>query len=95
MLIFCYADGFREYIRSMKDNRIHETAGGLVISNPDVLGGKPVFRGTRMPVSTLFEYLAEGLSLDYFLESFPSVTRQQAVGVLLYGQRRIEEDLAA
>jgi uncharacterized protein (DUF433 family) len=36
----------------MKDIDIHETAGGLVISNPDVLGGKPVFRGTRMPVST-------------------------------------------
>jgi uncharacterized protein (DUF433 family) len=79
----------------MKDNSIHQTAGGLVVSNPEVLGGKPVFRGTRMPVSTLFEYLAKGLSLDYFLESFPSVTREQAVGVLLYGQRRIEEDLAA
>jgi uncharacterized protein (DUF433 family) len=79
----------------MKDKSIHETAGGLVISNPEVLGGKPVFCGTRMPVSTLFEYLAKGLSLDYFLESFPSVTREQAVGVLLYGQRRIEEDLAA
>jgi uncharacterized protein (DUF433 family) len=79
----------------MNDNNIHETAGGLVISNPEVLGGKPVFRGTRMPVSTLFEYLAEGLSLDYFLESFPSVAREQAVGVLLYGQHRIEEDLAA
>jgi hypothetical protein len=48
-----------------------------------------------MPVSILFEYLAKGLSLDYFLESFLSVTREQAVGVLLYGQRRIEEDLAA
>ena len=79
----------------MKDNQIHETAGGLVVSNPEVLGGKPIFRGTRMPVSTLFEYLAQGLSLDYFLESFPSVTRAQAVSVILYGQRRIEEDLSA
>ena len=93
--IFNDVAGFRKYIRDMKHNGIHETAGGLVVSNPEVLGGKPVFRGTRMPVSTLFEYLAEGLSLDYFLESFPSVTREQAVGVLLYGQRRIEEDLAA
>jgi uncharacterized protein (DUF433 family) len=48
-----------------------------------------------VPVATLFEYLADGLSLDYFLESFPSVVRDQAVGVLLYGQRRIEEELAA
>jgi uncharacterized protein (DUF433 family) len=79
----------------MNNKSIHETAGGLVVSNPEVLSGKPVFRGTRMPVSALFEYLAEGLSLDYFLESFPSVAREQAVGVLLYGQRRIEEDLAA
>jgi uncharacterized protein (DUF433 family) len=79
----------------MKDSNVHEAAGGLVISNPEVLGGKPVFRGTRVPVSTLFEYLADGLSLDYFLESFPSVVRDQAVGVLLYGQRRIEEELAA
>ena len=79
----------------MNNKTIHETAGGQVVSDPEVLSGKPVFRGTRMPVSTLFEYLAEGLSLDYFLESFPSVAREQAVGVLLYGQRRIEEDLAA
>ena len=79
----------------MTTNKIHQAAGGLVISNPEVLSGKPVFCGTRLPVSTLFEYLADGLSLDYFLESFPSVTREQAVGVLLYGQRRIEEELAA
>jgi uncharacterized protein (DUF433 family) len=76
-------------------NRIHEAAGGLVVSDPGILGGTPVFRGTRLPVSTLFEYLADGLSLDYFLESFPSVTREQAVGVLRYGQHRIEEELAA
>jgi uncharacterized protein (DUF433 family) len=74
---------------------IHEAAGGLIISNPEVLGGKPVFRGTRVPADILFEYLADGLTLDYFLESFPSVTREQAVGVLRYGQHRIEEELAA
>jgi uncharacterized protein (DUF433 family) len=79
----------------MIDGNVHEAADGLVVSNPEVLGGKPVFRGTRLPVSALFEYLADGLSLDYFLESFPSVTREQAVGVLRYGQRRIEEELAA
>lgn len=79
----------------MTNSSIHEAAGGLVISNPEVLGGKPVFRGTRLPVSTLFEYLADGLSLDYFLESLPSLSREQAVGVLLYGQRRIEGRAAA
>ena len=74
---------------------IHVAAGGLVVSDPGILGGTPVFHGTRLPVSTLFEYLADGLSLDYFLETFPSVKRDQAVGVLRYGQHRIEAELAA
>ena len=74
---------------------VHEAAKGLVVSNPGILGGKPVFRGTRLPVETLFEYLADGLTLDYYLETFPSVTREQAVAVLRYGQQRIEQELAA
>lgn len=77
----------------MSKSGIHEAAGGLVTSNPEVLGGKPVFRGTRVPTATLFEYLADGLSLDYCLESFPSVSGKQAIGVLRHGQRRIEEEL--
>jgi uncharacterized protein (DUF433 family) len=76
-------------------NGIHSAAEGLVVSNPEVLQGKPVFRGTRMPVQTLFDYLADGLSLDYFLETFPSVTREHATAVLRYGWRRIESELAA
>jgi uncharacterized protein (DUF433 family) len=71
------------------------TAGGLVVSNPGILRGTPVFQGTRMPVKALFDYLADGLSLDYFLESFPSVTREQAAAVLRYGWQRIESELAA
>jgi uncharacterized protein (DUF433 family) len=74
---------------------IHEAAGGLVVSDERILGGTPVFRDTRLPVSSLFEYLSAGLSLDYFLETFPSVSREQAIGVLRYGQHRIEEELAA
>ncbi len=54
-----------------------------------------MFKGTRVPVRILFEYLADGLSLDYFLETFPSVTRDQAAAVLRYGQNRIEQELAA
>jgi len=79
----------------MVDKRIHEAAGGLVTSDPEILSGIPVFRGTRVPAAALFEYLADGLSLDYFLESFPSVGRDNAVGVLRYGQRRIEQEIAA
>jgi len=48
-----------------------------------------------VPVRTLFEYLADGLSLEYFLESFPSVTREQAADVLRLGQERIEREVAA
>ena len=91
----CIAGSAEENIVAMVNSRIHETADGLVVSNPGVLGGKPVFRGTRQPVSALFEYLADGLPLEYFLESLPSVTREQAVGVIRYGQRRIEDELAA
>ena len=59
----------------------HEAVDGLVVSDPGILGGTPVFRGTRVPVRTLFEYLAADLSLDYFLETFPTVTREQALSV--------------
>ena len=63
--------------------------------DPEILGGTPVFKGTRVPVRTLFEYLADSLSLDYFLESFPSVSREQAVAVLRFSQQDIEQQAAA
>ncbi|HEY3897022.1 MAG TPA: DUF433 domain-containing protein [Chthoniobacter sp.] len=68
-------------------------AGGLVVSTPGILGGKPVFRGTRLPVETLFDYLADGLSLDYFLETFEGVTREQAQAVLRCGWEKIAAEL--
>ena len=79
----------------MTTANVHTAADGLVVSDPGVLGGKPVFRGTRLPVQSLFDYLADGLSLDYFLETFPSVTREQAAAVLRYGLHRIEIELTA
>ena len=72
----------------------HLAADGNVVSSPSILGGTPVFAGTRVPVSAFFEYLADNLSLDYFLESFPTVTREQAVAVLRHGQQQIEQELA-
>lgn len=51
-------------------------------SDPDILGGTPVFVGTRVPVQTLLDYLEAGDPLDEFLEDFPSVSREQAVAVL-------------
>lgn len=54
----------------------------LITVNPEILGGKPVFKGTRVPVKTLFEYLEDDYSLEEFLECFPSVTREMARRVL-------------
>ena len=64
------------------------------MSNPAILGGTPVFRGTRLPVQALFDYLADGLSLEYFLETFEGVTREQAAAVLRYGWQKIASELA-
>lgn len=54
----------------------------LITVDPDLLGGTPVFKGTRVPVKTLFDYLENNYSLDQFLECFPSVTAQMARKVL-------------
>jgi uncharacterized protein (DUF433 family) len=54
----------------------------LITVDPEILGGTPVFRGTRVPVKTLFDYLENSYSLDEFLECFPSVTREMARQVL-------------
>ena len=57
--------------------------------SPDVLSGTPVFKGTRVPVTFLFDYLEEGEPLEEFLEGYPSVTREQAVAVLEIAERLI------
>ena len=54
----------------------------LITTNQEILGGQPVFKGTRVPVETLFDHLEAGISLDDFLDDFPTVTRQQAVSIL-------------
>lgn len=54
----------------------------VIQSDPDILGGTPVFAGTRVPVKTLMDYLEAGERLDEFLDHFPSVTREQAVAAL-------------
>jgi uncharacterized protein (DUF433 family) len=58
------------------------TSQQVIHSDPETLGGTPVFVGTRVPVQTLLDYLAEGSSLDEFLDHFPTVTREQAVAAL-------------
>lgn len=51
-------------------------------SDPEIMGGTPVFQGTRVPVQTLLDYIEGGDTLDDFLDSFPGVSREQAVAFL-------------
>lgn len=67
----------------------------VVHSDPGILGGVPVFVGTRVPVKTLYDYLEGGDSLDDFLDDFPTVTREQAVAALELGRGMTESHAAA
>jgi uncharacterized protein (DUF433 family) len=64
----------------------------VVHSDPEIMGGVPVFVGTRVPIKNLFDYLEAGDSLDKFLDSFPSVTRAQAVAVLEIAREAVTAD---
>lgn len=57
-----------------------------VIKDPDILGGEPIFRGTRVPFKVLTDYLEGGATLDEFLEQYPSVARELAVAAI--GERK-------
>ena len=54
--------------------------------DPEILGGTPVFKGTRVPVATIFDWLADGCDLDEFLENFPTVSREAALLVITAGK---------
>jgi uncharacterized protein (DUF433 family) len=54
----------------------------VVTQHPDVLGGEPVFAGTRVPAKSLFDHLEAGDSIEQFLEGFPSVKREQVIALL-------------
>ena len=64
------------------DKFSYMSASDLIVVNPEILGGKPVFKGTRVPIKTLFDYLERGYTLDEFLECFPSVSKEFVVKVL-------------
>jgi uncharacterized protein (DUF433 family) len=61
-----------------------------IVRDPETMGGIPVFRGTRVPVKTLFDYLKAGDNLAEFLDDFPTVTREQALSVLAEAESRCE-----
>ena len=72
------------------EKRVRENASGVVHSRKDTMSGLPVFKGTRVPVKNLFDYLAAGDNLDEFLRGFPSVSREQAVKVLDMAKEALE-----
>ena len=67
----------------------------LITVDSDILGGMPVFKGTRVPVKTLFEYLENNYTLDEFLECFPSVTREAVRRVLVSSESALLTPVAA
>ena len=75
-----------EYNQTMKN--------GLVTSSKDIMGGTPVFSGTRVPIQTLIDYLKEGDSIDDFLEGFPTVEREQVIEFLQQAEHQMEKTAA-
>jgi uncharacterized protein (DUF433 family) len=57
-----------------------------VVVDPEIMSGAPVFKGTRVPVAALLDNFAAGLTLDEFLDNFPTVTREQAIEVLKFSR---------
>jgi uncharacterized protein (DUF433 family) len=68
-----------------------EELKGIIHSDPDIMGGTPVFVGTRVPLQNLIDALEGGESVEDFLESFPTVTREQAIAVIEAGKLKMLE----
>jgi uncharacterized protein (DUF433 family) len=73
-------------MKESSNQRAHVSLSDFVVADPEILGGEPVFRGTRVPVVSLFEHLESDCPLDEFLENFPTVSRDAAVAVLMEAQ---------
>jgi uncharacterized protein (DUF433 family) len=65
-------------------------SNAVIVSDPEILGGTPVFAGTRVPVRVLFENLADGISLGDILDAYPTITREHAVEALREADALIE-----
>ena len=66
----------------------------VICRDPEVMGGTPVFCGTRVPLQTLIEYLEAGDSIDQFLEGFPAVTREQVIAFLEEAKDQLVESVS-
>ena len=69
--------------------RLHAQRSSVISSDPEIMSGAPVFKGTRVLAQTLIEYLEAGDSIDDFLEGFPSVTRDQVIAFLEETKARV------
>jgi uncharacterized protein (DUF433 family) len=65
------------------------SARDLITVDPEIMGGTAVFEGTRVPVKAPFDYLADSLSIDYFLDTFPSVPRESAIAIITRAQESL------
>ena len=64
----------------------------LITIDPETMGGQPVFKGTRVPIETLFDHLEDGVSLDDFLDDFDTVTREQAIAIIEIAGKLLSSD---
>jgi uncharacterized protein (DUF433 family) len=62
----------------------------IINIDPEILGGTPVFFGTRVPIKNLFDYLESGVSIDYFLDDFEGVQKEQVIKILEMSQKLLE-----
>lgn len=67
----------------------------VIYTSPDILSGMPVFRGTRVPIKNLFDYLESGDTIENFLNDFPTVKREQVIEVLEWAERVLTVDTAS
>ena len=74
---------------------LQSIAQSIIKVDPEVLGGEPVFRGTRVPVYIFWDYLEGGDSIDEFLEQYPGVKREQCVGLLMAARDKVMTDARA
>ncbi len=74
-----------------RERKKHVELNDFVVTDPEILGGDPVFLGTRVPVASLFEHLESNCPLEEFLENFPSVSRESAVAVIAAAQELMLE----
>ena len=71
-----------------------EELKGIVHSDPEIMGGTPVFVGTRVPLQNLVDYLVGGESIEDFLDAFPTVKREQAIAVIEAGKFTVLETIS-